>query len=614
MERDELIERLGKYEWSDIEFKEATRAVPKSSYETVSAFANTTGGWLVFGVRDSGGTFEVVGVIEVDKVQNEFLSTLRSGQKISREIGVTEQMIDTDGKTLLVFHIPESSRRDKPVYLDGDIRRSFVRRGGGDQRCTPAEIEALLRDASTIRFDGEVLVGLDAEEFFDPDSVRWYRRVFDDRTPGRHSTLSDVEFLNEWGFVVEQEKHLAPTRAALLVFGRSRHLRRILPRPVVDCQFIDSPFDSWSSDDRWADRIVIEDNLVQAWLILSERYTKHAERPFSVDATTLRRDDDPPDYISFREAAINLLIHQDYGDHGRKASIRFFRDRTLFWNPGDAFAIAEELLDPAEKEVRNPAIVAAFRRIGLSEQAGTGVRAIFRHWQRLGHVPPVIDNDRARKTFELRLLREELLSEEQRLFQAQLGVRLDDAQARLFAFARRQGNASLADAKAVVGTTGPAAQEVLDSLVVQGLLRSLGEGAGYRVAEHLLEGDSGTREHGQPTSDQADEGARNLITDQPGGPAVDLVTPLLTNLTDVQRKVLALCEVPRKQVDLMNEMGLTHRTFFRRQHLEPLIRAKLVRMTHPDEPNHPEQAYVATETGVGLVNAGLADSTGDDAS
>ena len=89
-----------------------------------------------------------------------------------------------------------------------------------------------------------------------------------------------------------------------------------------------------------------------------------------MDAATLRRDDDPPDYISFREAAINLLIHQDYGDHGRKASIRFLRDRTAFWNPGDAFATTDELLDPTEKDVRNPAIVAAFRRIGLSEQAG----------------------------------------------------------------------------------------------------------------------------------------------------------------------------------------------------------------------------------------------------
>ena len=601
MTRDDLIERLSKYEWSDVEFKEARNAAPRSAYETVSAFANTAGGWLVFGVRDRGGTLEIVGVMQVDKVQNEFLSTLRSRQKINRAIGVAEDAVEADGVTLLVFHIPESPRSDKPVYLDGDIRRSYIRRGAGDERCTPEEIERFLRDASEDRYDGEPL-GLDAEEFFDPESVRWYRRVFDERSPGRHQALSDVEFLNEWGFVVEQGEHLVPTRAAVLVFGRPRHVRRILPRPVVDCQFIDSTSDFWSTDRRWTDRVVVEENLVQAWLVLSERYVRHAEHPFGVDAATLRRDDDPPDYISFREAAINLLIHQDYGDHGRKASIRFFRDRTGFWNPGDAFATTDELLDPTEKEVRNPAIVAAFRRIGLSEQAGTGVRAIFRGWQRLGYVPPLINNDRARKTFELLLLREQLFSEEQQLLQAQLGVKLSETEARLFAFACRQGGASLTDAKAVTGQAGPGARKVLNTLVVQRLLEPMGESDRYGLAEHLKDS-FGAAQLGQSTSDQAREGSKRMVSDQPGGPDNDLVTPMLTSLTDDQRKIMALCEVPRKQAFLMQETGLSHRTFFRRKRLEPLIDAKLIRMTRPDEPNHPNQAYVVTDAAIAFLNA-----------
>ena len=55
MDRDELIERLKGYEWNDIEFKEARQAVPRNAYETVSAFSNTEGGWLVFGVRHGAG-------------------------------------------------------------------------------------------------------------------------------------------------------------------------------------------------------------------------------------------------------------------------------------------------------------------------------------------------------------------------------------------------------------------------------------------------------------------------------------------------------------------------------------------------------------------------------
>ena len=590
MTREELVERLRKYEWSDVEFKEARTAAPRAAYETVSAFANTAGGWLVFGVRDHGGTLEIVGVVQVDKVQNEFLSTLRSGQKINRSIGVQEDLIETDGKTLLVFYVPESPRGDKPVYLDGDIRRSFIRRGAGDERCTPAEIERFLRDAAADRYDGELLVEMDAEEFFDPESVRWYRRVFDERNPGRRQALSDVEFLNEWGFVVEHGDRLVPTRAAVLVFGRARHVRRILPRPVVDCQFIDAPFGSWSPDRRWNDRIVVEENLIQAWLMLSERYVRHAEHPFGVDAATLRRDDDPPDYISFREAAINLVIHQDYGDHGRKASIRFFRDRTVFWNPGDAFATTDELLDPTEKEVRNPAVVAAFRRVGLSEQAGTGVRAIFRGWQRLGHVPPVIDSDKAKKTFELLLLREELLSAEQRLIQAQLGVKLSDPQARIFAFANRQGGVSLTDAKAVTGQAGPEARKVLHALAVQGLLEPLGEADRYALAEHLKPGgDAGQLGHSK--------------SDQASRPHARLVTPLLTDLTADQRRIVALCEVPRKQAFLMQETGLSHRTFFRRKRLDPLVQAGLIRATQPDEPRHPDQAYVVTAAGLALLDA-----------
>ena len=51
MNRRELLKRLKGHEWTDVEFKESRQDVPKSAYETVSAFSNTHGGWLVFGVN-----------------------------------------------------------------------------------------------------------------------------------------------------------------------------------------------------------------------------------------------------------------------------------------------------------------------------------------------------------------------------------------------------------------------------------------------------------------------------------------------------------------------------------------------------------------------------------
>ncbi len=116
---------------------------------------------------------------------------------------------------------------------------------------------------------------------------------------------------------------------------------------------------------------------------------------------TLGRRDDPPGFRVFREAAVNLLIHQDYGDHSRKAVIKFFRDGIQLWNPGDVFGDDSRLWEPGEKEVRNPSIAMALRRLAMCEQAGTGLRMMREAWKGLGHPAPTYKNDRAWKAFEL---------------------------------------------------------------------------------------------------------------------------------------------------------------------------------------------------------------------
>ena len=647
MEKAELIERLKGYEWNDIEFKEARVKVPSSAYKAVSAFANTEGGWLVFGVRDSAGGYEIVGVLEVDKVQNDFLSVLRSGQKLNHVIAVNERLIEDDGKVLLVFHIPEAHRQHKPIYLGGELGESYIRRGAGNERCTALEIERMLRDAAYERHDGGT-VDLDPERCFDDASLRWYRKLFDDRNRGHDETLSHMEFLHHWGLVLEAGGRLAPTRAAILLFGAAPSFRQVLPRPVVDWQWNRGDWSEEPSDERWGDRLVIESNLVETWKALVDRYMQRAEKPFSIDPETLQREDRPPDYIAFREAAINLLIHQDYADHTRKAVIRFFDDRTQLWNPGDAYTPTDELLEPGERALRNPLIVAAFRRIGLSEQAGTGMRAIFRNWQRLGRVPPIIDNDRTRKAFQLTLLKEELLSMEQVLFQASLGVSLNEAEARVFAFVCREGRLRPRDVRAVSGLSGADARAVLERLSVQGLVSPLGgaEAPVFGVAEHLAgrlgqtdQGDQigleppglvtdqvrsgqedlstaqATKPSGRLITDQAGPVPGRLVTDQVRAEQEGLLTAQadrttgslltaqvepLTKLTANQRKVIEICDVPHSLTAIMHTLGVAGRGYFKRRHLDPLLRGGVLRMIHPNQPKHPDQAYVLTEAGARL--------------
>lgn len=596
MTQDELIELLRKHEWRDVEFKEAQRKVPRDAYETVSAFANTEGGHLVFGVRKSGQEMEIVGVLDVDKVQNEFLSTLRQPDKISVVVDVHEDLRKHDESDLLVFYVPEVHRSQKPVYLNGDIRRAFVRSGGSDVRCSDQERNGFLIDAAAERPDGQA-VDLNPATAFDPDAIRWYRAVYESR-PGNRScaAMSDVDFLAEMGLLVEQGGQRRPTRAAILIFGTNPTFRQLLPRPVVDCQRFTAIRDDADTGDRWFDRLVLDENLIRTWRSLIEDwYEKFAEHPFRLDPATLRRNDTPPDYQAFRESMINLIMHQDYSDHSRKAVIRHYADQTVFWNPGDAFAADVDLLEPGEREVRNPRIVLAFRRIGLSEHAGWGLRDVFRNWQQLGNVPPRITNDRRRKSFELTLKKEALLSEGQLAFQRGLGIRLMEEEARTFAFACREQEVRLWQIKTITGLSGPESTAVADQLVEQSLLERVGPGR-YVVARHLRDGLAASDQ----VSDQVGAGVGNLVSDH-----VDALRPLTAH----QRRIIDACDVPRSLGDLMELVGVTHRTFFRRNHLQPLLDAEIVRMTKPDKQNAANQRYVLTEAGVAL-KAGRMGSAG----
>ena len=392
--------------------------------------------------------------------------------------------------------------------------------------------ERFPQDSAAGRYDGAVMEELEAHRFFHPPSVRWYRSLFSDRDPGEGQDLGDVEFLHDRGLVVECGSRLAPTRAAVLVFGRPRYVRQALLRPVIDCQFIGAAYDEGPPERHWTDRIVVEENLLQAWLIVAERYLRHAERPFSIDMRTLRRDDHPPGYASFREAFVNQLIHQDYGDRGRTAFIRFYRDRTVFWNPGDAEAPTAELLDRAAKEVRNPLIAAAFRGIGLAKQAGTGIRAIFRDWQRLGHGPPVIRSDETRSEFELSLLAQEVSAGQRRPTAGTDDERVDG---------RSGGDRS-----------------------VDSVSTNMGSDHGDQVRAEM----------------DGDRAARRL--------------------TARQRAIMVACGVPRSLVELMERAGVSHRSYFRRKHLKPLLEAGLVRMTNPGSPRAPNQRYALTDAGAAL--------------
>jgi len=581
MTLDELKQHLKKFEWRDIEFKEATFQVPRNAYESVSAFANTEGGWLVFGVKKKNTEFEILGVVDVDTVQNDFLSTIRSADKLSSPVRVTEDLLTPPEGPVLVFYIAQAARHEKPVYLDGDPRKSFVRRGGCDQRCNEEELKHFLREASRETYDSQIL-DLDTAQCFDGESIKWYRQAFTTRHAGHETeTKSDVEFLQHFGLVQQSAAGLRPTRAAVLLFGSDAALHQILPRPLVDVFVFYPKRADVLPDQRWDDRInsFAEGNIIKTWRRGVELYlSRFAEQRFELDPATLQRTDAPPDYKAFRECILNLLIHQDYGDHTRKARITFYADESIYWNSGASFVTGEDLFrQDVEKDVRNPRIRHFLNRIGIGEAANTGIRNVFAFQHQLQRVAPVIVNDFAERSFCLTLSKGPTFTSRQAELRKRLGVSLSDNEAALFLHAQTQNQIRILEAQSVAVATTHDTLAALDRLVLQRLLERHEDSAGpfYSVAAHLT---------------ATVTAAVSPVSLSPG------FVP-----SDKQWQILAFCDSPKSLQQLMNHLGVKSRPHFRDDHLDVLISRNLIRLSDPTKPTSPRQTYVLTDAGFNIL-------------
>ena len=604
----QLLRRLRSVEGSDLEFKAAARDVPNNAFKAVSAFANSGGGYIVFGVSEGGDPPVVTGVADADKIQRDFLNQVRDERKVSVDPGMTARIHELPEGRVISFHVPEASRQQKPVYLDGDPNRTFVRRGAANYQCNRKEMMRFVRDAGIEDYDSEPL-GIDPSKFYDEKTLRWYRSRFEATNDGKDGSLEDIEFLRKWGHLVNTDGKLAPTRAAVLVLGDLAYVRQHLPRMVVDIQFYNHTKAEYSSATRWADRLVVEENLVDAWRGIRDFFMRHGDRPFKLDPDTMERIDQPPEYIAFREAAINLLIHQDFGNTGLSPSIQIFRDRMEFYNPGDAFADRDELIVPGAKELRNPNVVDAFRRIGLSEHGGTGFQTIFDSWRGLGFLPPEIENDKAGKTFKLTLPRERMFDAEFQSARAKLSINLSKEEEAIIYFLFRQGEADIFHAKSLTGLPGADAVELVENLTNKGLVQQIpGPGIGFRfVLSDYLQGFLSRRSSVSIDKNHEDYQATEQATAQAAAQASAQAAAQASaqddfhqKLSETQWAIIEHTDTPRSITELMEIAGFSQRRHLKEKYMVQLITEGILQMTVPDKPSSPNQQYVLTDAGAEL--------------
>lgn len=91
MNRNDILETLIIGECVTLECKRAKFEVPKSVWETYSAFANTIGGMILLGIEenkkepDRTKRFRIVGVDDAQKIVNDFWNTINS-DKVNENI------------------------------------------------------------------------------------------------------------------------------------------------------------------------------------------------------------------------------------------------------------------------------------------------------------------------------------------------------------------------------------------------------------------------------------------------------------------------------------------------------------------------------------------------
>lgn len=364
-------------EWDDFEVKEATGGLPKSMWETVCAFSNTAGGWIVLGVKEvkikNVSSYEIIGIEKPEKMEQDVISVLRSVSKFNVPILATTHKFVVEGNTILSFYIPASA--NKPVYFGNNLNNTFVRVGSGDQRATDIEIDILMREKT---FGMKSEMGIDDTSFGDINiqSLQTYRRRIKDYNPDfKYNDLEDEQFCEKTGILNRGKL----TYGGLLMLGKGEIVQRYVPHFWID--YIEIPGTAYSDAEcRYTYRMPEQENIWEYFKVLLQRLRLYVDNPFMAGPDGFSPEDNSQLYC-LREGLVNLLAHADYFSP-MHSTIRVFNDRIEFQNPGRFAVRISDKPGKVKSVPRNPNIIAFFRFARQGENAGYGIDKILR-WTKL---------------------------------------------------------------------------------------------------------------------------------------------------------------------------------------------------------------------------------------
>ena len=362
--------RLEQYrENNRIEAKKALGGLPKSIWETYSAFANTLGGVILLGVIETADkTFDSVNLPDPDSLIREFWCIINDPLKVSVNIlaGKDVYVEEVDGDRIIVIKVPRADRADKPVYVDNDIRNTYRRSGEGDYRCTYEESQAMVCDAAIQSQDMRLIRGMGLNAL-NSESIRSFRQRMKLYRPGHMwERLDDEAFLQKIGAVGESGGSLHPTSAGLLMFGNRQDILCAYPNYALTYR------EQLDTEGHWTDT-AWNGNIYEFYYWVYNKLQQDVKTPVSQ---------------ALREVLANCLVNADYHGCGGIVVSKGHQEITLS-NPGSFRVSLDTAKNGGVSDPRNAAMARMFHLIDVGEYTGGGIPNLYRVWKAEGWPEPV---------------------------------------------------------------------------------------------------------------------------------------------------------------------------------------------------------------------------------
>ncbi len=355
-----LFEILKQPEGRRLEFKE-TLPTNADLAKTIMAFANDAGGELFIGVKNNPRV--IVGVNESERIDLE--------EKISNIIHDSCEPVilpeitffSHEDKHLIKVHIYKGSNPPYHIKNRAIAESTYIRVGSTNRQATPEIIAGLERQKQNRSFDSE----LSYIKTFENLNITSFDQLFLQKTGEALSLLglSKLELYNE-----EQGTRF-PTNALVLLSDDDLR-KQLFPYAKIECARFKGVVPGNFIDQKTID-VNIAEQPEQAYQFVLRHISQG-----STDYTGVYRNDrwEYP-VIAIREAIRNAVIHRDYALTGKDIKIAIFDDKIEITSPGKLPPTVDfDEMNAGQSDIRNKILAPVFKRIGIIEQWGNGLRII----------------------------------------------------------------------------------------------------------------------------------------------------------------------------------------------------------------------------------------------